>query len=158
MAIPRPGRDPARGAGRRGAPPSFARSGRSLPDSRLNRLTLLPEFRNDPITLSCRRDVRLGRRDLARLLGRRRHAFVAHDRPHPQAGRSAPTLTPQQSGTINRLQAISPVNGRVAWASGVGGTFVVTTDGGNTWRAGVVPGAEALEFRDVEGSASGWPI
>ena len=64
---------------------------------------------------------------------------------------SAPTLTPQQSGTTNRLQAISPVNGRVAWASGVGGTFVVTTDGGNTWRAGVVPGAEALQFRDVEG-------
>jgi photosystem II stability/assembly factor-like uncharacterized protein len=64
---------------------------------------------------------------------------------------SAPSLTPQQSGTTNRLQAISPVNGRVAWASGVGGTFVVTTDGGNTWRAGVVPGAEALQFRDVEG-------
>lgn len=64
---------------------------------------------------------------------------------------SAPTLTPQQSGTTNRLQAISPVNARVAWASGVGGTFVVTTDGGNTWRAGVVPGAEALQFRDVEG-------
>ena len=64
---------------------------------------------------------------------------------------SAPTLTPQQSGTTNRLQAISPVNGRVAWASGVGGTFVVTTDGGDTWRAGVVPGAEALQFRDVEG-------
>jgi len=64
---------------------------------------------------------------------------------------SAPTLTPQQSGTTNRLQAISPVNGRVAWASGVGGTFVVTTDGGNSWRAGVVPGAEELQFRDVEG-------
>src|SRR6185369_9542844 len=26
-----------------------------------------------------------------------------------------------------------------------------TTDGGQTWRAGVVPGAEALQFRDVEG-------
>jgi photosystem II stability/assembly factor-like uncharacterized protein len=64
---------------------------------------------------------------------------------------SAPTLTPQQSGTTNRLQAISPVNARVAWASGVGGTYAVTTDGGNTWRAGVVPGAEALQFRDVEG-------
>ncbi len=63
---------------------------------------------------------------------------------------AAPTLTPQQSGTTSRLQAISPVNARVAWASGVNGTFVVTTDGGDTWRAGVVPGAEALEFRDVE--------
>ena len=46
---------------------------------------------------------------------------------------------------------MSPVNSRVVWASGRGGTFVVTTDGGQTWRAGVVPGAEALQFRDVQG-------
>src|SRR3954467_8851466 len=62
-----------------------------------------------------------------------------------------PTLTPQQSGTINRLQAISPVNPQIVWASGVGGTFAVTTDGGQHWRSGVVPGAETLQFRDVEG-------
>jgi photosystem II stability/assembly factor-like uncharacterized protein len=62
-----------------------------------------------------------------------------------------PTLTPQDSGTINGLIAVSPVNPRVVWASGRAGTFVVTTDGGNTWRAGVVPGAEALQFRDVQG-------
>src|SRR5258705_12387612 len=54
---------------------------------------------------------------------------------------TGPTLTPQQSGTTNRLQAISPVNGRVAWASGGGGTFVVTTDGGKAWSARVWPGA-----------------
>jgi len=64
---------------------------------------------------------------------------------------AAPTLTPQQSGTNSRLQAISPVSDRIAWASGVGGTWVLTTDGGETWRAGVVPGADSLEFRDVEG-------
>jgi photosystem II stability/assembly factor-like uncharacterized protein len=62
-----------------------------------------------------------------------------------------PTLTPQQSGTTNRLQAISPVSSRVVWASGVGGTFVRTTDGGKTWQAGVVTGAENLQFRDVQG-------
>jgi len=62
-----------------------------------------------------------------------------------------PTLTPQQSGTTSRLQAISPVSPRIAWASGTGGTYAVTTDGGATWRAGVVPGADTLEFRDVEG-------
>ena len=50
-----------------------------------------------------------------------------------------PTLTPQQSGTTNRLQAVSPVNSRVVWASGVGATYVLTTDGGTTWTAGVVP-------------------
>jgi photosystem II stability/assembly factor-like uncharacterized protein len=71
-----------------------------------------------------------------------------------QAAVSAPTLTPQQSGTTNRLQAISPVDEQVAWASGVGGTYAVTTDGGATWRAGVVPGAETLEFRDVEGQSA----
>jgi photosystem II stability/assembly factor-like uncharacterized protein len=62
-----------------------------------------------------------------------------------------PTLTPQQSGTTNRLQAISPVNSHVVWASGVGGTYAITTDGGATWRASVMPGAEQLQFRDVEG-------
>jgi photosystem II stability/assembly factor-like uncharacterized protein len=67
------------------------------------------------------------------------------------AQHDGPTVTIQQSGTLNRLQAISPVTPQIVWASGVGGTFVVTTDGGDTWRAGVVPGAEALQFRDVEG-------
>jgi photosystem II stability/assembly factor-like uncharacterized protein len=62
-----------------------------------------------------------------------------------------PTLTPQASGTTQGLIAVSPVNKRVVWASGRGGTFAVTTNGGTTWRAGVVPGAEALQFRDVEG-------
>jgi len=62
-----------------------------------------------------------------------------------------PTLTPQNSGTTNGLIAVSPVNPQVVWASGRNGTFTVTTDGGQTWRAGVVPGAEALQFRDVQG-------
>src|SRR5580692_3909880 len=62
-----------------------------------------------------------------------------------------PTLTPQQSGTTQLLIAVSPVNSRVVWAAGTGGTYVVTTDGGSTWKSGVVPGAEGLEFRDVQG-------
>src|SRR5881396_1216782 len=62
-----------------------------------------------------------------------------------------PTLTPQNSGTTNGLIAVWPVNPRVVWASGRNGTYTVTTDGGQTWRASVVPGAEALQFRDVEG-------
>jgi hypothetical protein len=62
-----------------------------------------------------------------------------------------PKLTPQTSGTTNGLIAVSPVNARVVWASGRAGTFVVTTNGGRTWKAGVVPGAEPLQFRDVQG-------
>src|SRR5678809_1590954 len=66
------------------------------------------------------------------------------------AGDRQPKLVPQASGTTQSLIAVSPVNPRVVWASGRSGTFVVTTDGGQTWRAGVVPGAEALQFRDVQ--------
>ncbi len=62
-----------------------------------------------------------------------------------------PTLTPQQSGTTQLLIAVSPVNSRVVWAAGAGGTYTVTTDGGSTWKSGVVPGAEGLQFRDVQG-------
>ena len=63
----------------------------------------------------------------------------------------APTLTPQTSGTTQRFFAVSPVNDKVVWASAAGGTFARTTNGGQTWVSRIVPGAEALQFRDVEG-------
>ncbi|HTU46709.1 MAG TPA: hypothetical protein VMF91_16705 [Bryobacteraceae bacterium] len=63
----------------------------------------------------------------------------------------APKLTPQKSGTTQLLIAVSPVNSRIVWAAGTGGTYVLTTDGGATWKAAVVPGAESLQFRDVYG-------
>lgn len=62
-----------------------------------------------------------------------------------------PTFIPQQSGTTQLLIAVSPVNSRIVWAAGAGGTYVVTTDGGSHWKSGVVPGAESLQFRDVQG-------
>jgi photosystem II stability/assembly factor-like uncharacterized protein len=71
--------------------------------------------------------------------------------PEPAPPSDGPTVTPQVSGTANRLQAVSPVNASVVWASGVGGTFVMTVNGGKTWKVGVVPGAEELQFRDVQG-------
>jgi photosystem II stability/assembly factor-like uncharacterized protein len=81
------------------------------------------------------------------------------DEPVPGSPLSrSPTLTPQESGTTERLQAISVVSERVAWASGTGGTYVRTTDGGATWHAAVVPGADSLEFRDVHAAdaATAW--
>ena len=39
----------------------------------------------------------------------------------------------------------------MVWASGINGSYVRTTNGGETWTAAVVPGAETLQFRDVEG-------
>jgi photosystem II stability/assembly factor-like uncharacterized protein len=68
-----------------------------------------------------------------------------------QTSSKGPTLTPQVSGTTQRLQAVSPVSDKVVWASGLGGTFAVTTNGGNTWQSRVVPGAASLQFRDVYG-------
>ena len=65
--------------------------------------------------------------------------------------KTGPTLTPQVSGTTSRLQAVSPVNSQVVWASGVAGTYARTTDGGDTWVSAQVPGAETLQFRDVQG-------
>lgn len=62
-----------------------------------------------------------------------------------------PKLAAQKSGTSQLLIAVSPVNSRIVWAAGAGGTYVVTTDGGETWKAAVVPGAENLQFRDVYG-------
>src|SRR5688572_3718572 len=69
----------------------------------------------------------------------------------PSVAPPNPTFTAQVSGTKNRLQAVSAVDERVVWVSGVSGTYALTTDGGATWRAAVVPGADSLEFRDVEG-------
>lgn len=59
--------------------------------------------------------------------------------------------TPQPSGTTVRFRGVSAVSSRIAWASGDKGTVARTIDGGRTWRASVVAGAEALDFRDVEG-------
>ena len=69
----------------------------------------------------------------------------------PPAALTNPVWEPQVSGTEARLQAVSIVDANVVWAGGTGGTYVVTTDGGATWRRGIVPGADTLEFRDVHG-------
>lgn len=42
------------------------------------------------------------------------------------------------------------VSSATAWASGTLGTYLRSTDGGASWSAAQVPGAEALDFRDVE--------
>lgn len=57
---------------------------------------------------------------------------------------------PQSSGTTAELRGVSAVSANVAWASGSRGTVLRTTDGGTTWRAVAVPGADSLDFRDIE--------
>jgi len=57
---------------------------------------------------------------------------------------------PQRSGVTVRLRGVSAVSATVAWASGAAGTVLRTTDGGTTWQRLTVPGAEALDFRDID--------
>ena len=69
-----------------------------------------------------------------------------------QRERSAPAgprLTPQVSGTDALLIGVHALNDRVVWASGTGGIFLRTTNGGGTWERGIVSGADSLQFRDV---------
>ncbi|HEY0429911.1 MAG TPA: YCF48-related protein [Pyrinomonadaceae bacterium] len=56
----------------------------------------------------------------------------------------------QTVDTKASLRGLSVVNENIVWASGTGGTFLRTTDGGKTWTTGKVPDAEKLDFRDVE--------
>lgn len=56
----------------------------------------------------------------------------------------------QNVDTKASLRGLSVVNAEVVWASGMGGTVIKTIDGGRTWKVMTVPGAEKLDFRDIE--------
>lgn len=56
----------------------------------------------------------------------------------------------QPVNTTAGLRGLSVVDERVVWATGTGGTVIRTTDGGKSWKITTVPGAEKLDFRDVE--------
>ena len=56
----------------------------------------------------------------------------------------------QQVNTSAGLRGLSVVSEKIVWASGTGGTVIRTVDGGKSWNVIEVPGAEALDFRDIE--------
>ncbi len=56
----------------------------------------------------------------------------------------------QNIDTKASFRGLSVVNQNIIWASGTGGTFLKTVDGGKNWTVGKVPEAEKLDFRDVE--------
>lgn len=56
----------------------------------------------------------------------------------------------QSVNTNASLRGLSVVNENVVWASGTGGTVIRTIDGGKKWDVITVPGAEKLDFRDIE--------
>jgi photosystem II stability/assembly factor-like uncharacterized protein len=56
----------------------------------------------------------------------------------------------QNVNTTASFRGLSVVNEKIVWASGTGGTVIRTIDGGKTWQIMTVPGAEKLDFRDIE--------
>lgn len=62
----------------------------------------------------------------------------------------AQQIAVQTSGTTESLRGISVLAHHVAWASGTHGTYLRTLNGGQHWTSAQVPGAESLDFRDVE--------
>ena len=68
------------------------------------------------------------------------------------ACRSLPTggaWCPLESGVDASLRGLSAIDAETCWASGSGGVVLRTTDG-HRWERLPVPGAEELDFRDVE--------
>ena len=73
----------------------------------------------------------------------------------PAPSEEAPSLPcrawqPLDGGTTASFRGLSAVSDDVVWVSGTGGTWGRTTDGGATWTIQQVPGAEELDFRDVD--------
>ena len=68
----------------------------------------------------------------------------------PFEPQTAPRWTPSHTGVATRLRGISAVSDRVVWASGSNGTIIRTDDGGASWKGLTVPGAESLDFRDID--------
>jgi photosystem II stability/assembly factor-like uncharacterized protein len=62
----------------------------------------------------------------------------------------AQSFTVQNSNTTENLRGLGAVSPAIIWASGTHGTYLRTVDGGSTWVAGHVDGAENLDFRDVQ--------
>ena len=54
------------------------------------------------------------------------------------------------SNSTSSMRGLSVVDERVVWASGSRGNVLRTTDGGASWTSVSVPGADSLDFRDIE--------
>jgi photosystem II stability/assembly factor-like uncharacterized protein len=66
-----------------------------------------------------------------------------------------PSWERQLSTLRSSLRGLSAVSDQVAWVSGSEGSFAFTRDGGMSWTAGSVPGADSLDFRDVQAFPDG---
>jgi len=73
-------------------------------------------------------------------------------------GKSKKTIIPEkplgwkkiETPTKASLRGLSPVTEQIVWASGSGGTWLRTLDGGETWESGIIDGLDSVDFRDIE--------
>jgi len=61
-----------------------------------------------------------------------------------------PTIQLQNSGVNSSFRGMGVKNENEAWISGTEGTVLNTTDGGKHWQKIEIPGADSLDFRDLE--------
>lgn len=61
----------------------------------------------------------------------------------------SPEWKPFQSPGKASLRGLSPISDQVCWASGSGGTWLKTEDGGVTWQSGIVAGLDTVDFRSI---------
>jgi photosystem II stability/assembly factor-like uncharacterized protein len=61
----------------------------------------------------------------------------------------------QSSGTNAEFRGLSVVSPAVVWASGTRGRVARTTNGGQTWMVDSIPGASALDLRDIHALSAG---
>jgi photosystem II stability/assembly factor-like uncharacterized protein len=54
-----------------------------------------------------------------------------------------------QSPGKSSLRGLSPISEQVCWASGSGGTWLKTEDGGASWQMGTVAGLDTVDFRSI---------
>ena len=47
------------------------------------------------------------------------------------------------------LRGLSPISDQLCWASGSGGTWLKTEDGGASWQTGTVAGLDTVDFRSI---------
>ncbi len=75
---------------------------------------------------------------------------VAETKEAPPSELACRTWQAVDSGTTASFRGLDAVDDNIVWVSGTGGKWGLTTDGGSTWSMRSVPGAEELDFRDVD--------
>ena len=55
-----------------------------------------------------------------------------------------------QAPVMASLRGLSPISDQICWASGSGGTWLRTENGGASWHTGTVAGLDTVDFRSIQ--------